>query len=78
MTDKHLVQVGVTAMRTADGKYLPSVPMYIYVSHLEKNGLTQFENHALANVSGFFAEKRKEQKIKKEMLKNETNNHIPS
>ena len=60
-----LVQVGVTAMRTPDGKFLPSTPLYIFVQHLDKNGLTQFEKTGLANVSGFFADKRKEQKLKK-------------
>jgi hypothetical protein len=67
MTEKEIVQVGVTAMRTADGKHLPATPIYILVSHLENNGLTQFENQGLTNVSGFFADKRKETKIKGEI-----------
>jgi len=72
MKQKHLVQVGVTAMRTPDRKYLPSIPMYVYVEHLDKNGLTQFDNQACANVSGFFADKRKEKKLK-EQIENEKN-----
>jgi hypothetical protein len=46
--------------------------MYVYVEHLDKNGLTQFDNQACANVSGFFADKRKEKKLK-EQIENEKN-----
>ena len=61
-------------MRTPDRKFLPSTPMYIFVEHLEKNGLTQFDNQAVANVSGFFADKRKEQKLKKGVIENDKEN----
>ncbi|MCL2228891.1 MAG: hypothetical protein FWC00_03620 [Firmicutes bacterium] len=69
-TEKQLVQCGVTAMRTPDKKFLPSSPMFMFAEHLEQNGLTQFENQACANVSGFFADKRKEQNHKKGVIEN--------
>ena len=79
MIEKHLVQVGVTAMRTPDRKFLPSIPMYIYVEHLDSNGLTQFCNQSCANVSGFFAEKSKEKNLKKGVIENDKGNqNIPS
>ena len=65
MTQKIYVQVGVTAMREPNGERLPSVPMYIEVDHLTKTGLTDLENDALANISGFFAAKRKERELKR-------------
>ena len=55
-----LVQVGITAMRTLDGKHLPSAPMFMYVDFVQKNGLTDFENQSCTNICGFFATKRKE------------------
>ena len=73
MNQKIYVQVGVTAMRNPDGSFMPSIPMYVEVDHVEKNGLTQLENAALTNICGFFAEKRKEREIKrKRSLNNET------
>ena len=69
---KIFVQVGVSAMRTPSGEFLPSTPIYMEVEHLEKNGLTQFESEALTNVAGFFVERIKK-KNKKELV-NENNN----
>ncbi|MCL2797712.1 MAG: hypothetical protein FWD58_06635 [Firmicutes bacterium] len=65
MTQKIYVQVGITAMREPNGERLPSVPMYIEVTHLSKAGLTDLENTALANIAGFFAAKRKELELKR-------------
>ena len=66
MEKEQYIQVGITAMRTPDGKFLPSRPIYIKVGddELEKGGLTQFESMGVSNVSGFFGEKRKEHKTK--------------
>jgi len=52
------VQVGVTAMREPNGGHLPAVPIYMK-TNVTKNGLTEKEEEALTNISGFFAEQRK-------------------
>jgi len=67
---KIYVQVGITAVRAPSGEHLPSVPIYIEVDHLTKTGLTELENESLANIAGFFIDKRKERKEKGNELHN--------
>ena len=65
MMQKTFVQVGCTAMREPNGERLPSVPIYVEAGHLTKTGLTDLENEAIANISGFFVVKRKERELKR-------------
>jgi len=76
MTNKVFVQCGVTAMREPNGKHLPSVPLYIEVANLTKAGLTELETQKIANISGFFATKRKEREIKQKKGVAENDNKI--
>ena len=51
------IQVGVTVPRAPDGKYLPSVPLYVIAEDLPKSGLTAAHEAALTDLAGFFIEK---------------------
>jgi len=57
---KTYIQVGVTIPRSPDGKYLPSVPLYIEAENLQRSGLTAAHEKALTDIAGFFIEKYNE------------------
>ena len=54
---KGFIQIGVTVPRMPDGKYLPSVPLYIEAENLCRSGLTAAHENALTDIAGFFIEK---------------------
>ena len=60
MEKKAFIQIGVTALRTSTGGFLPSVPLYIEESNLGKSGLTPAHEEAIHNIAGFFIEKYNE------------------
>lgn len=41
MTNEVFIQVGVTALRSPTGDFLPSVPLYIKADKLKQSGLAQ-------------------------------------
>jgi len=51
------IQICVTVPRMPDGKYLPSVPLYIEADNLCRSGLTAAHENALTDIAGFFVEK---------------------
>lgn len=53
---KHYIQVGVTSLRSPNGDFLPSVPLYIEVSDSTDKIILTEEQH-LKDVSGIFVEK---------------------
>ena len=63
------VQIGVTALRSPTGEFLPSVPMYIAVD--DDSNTKKLLDEPLHEVSGIFAEKYYElmQKRKKKTAK---------
>ncbi len=65
MSNEIYIQVGVTALRSPKGDFLPSVPIYIKADQLKNSGLTQAEENVLHDISGFFAEKHQEIKAQK-------------
>ena len=66
MQKEVFIQVGITALRSPTGDFLPSVPLYIKADQLKQSGLTQAEENVLNDVSGIFAEKYDEQKTRKQ------------
>lgn len=73
MAKEVFIQVGVTALRSPTGEFLPSVPLYIKADNLKQSGLTQAEENLLRDVSGLFAEKHDQCKSgKKEATKCQT------
>ena len=58
------VQVGSFALRSPNGEFLPSVPLYIQAKDAgevsERTGLTVAEEIALTNVGKVFADKFKQ------------------
>ena len=54
---KAYIQIGVTIPRDPNGKYLPSVPLYIEADNLQRSGLTATHENALTDIAGFFIEK---------------------
>ena len=55
-----LKQVGVTALRSPSGEFLPAQPIYAKVAQKDINpesGMTAQEEKTLTNVSKIFAEK---------------------
>lgn len=66
MQKEVFIQIGVTALRSPTGDFLPSVPLYIKADHLKQSGLTQAEENVLHDVSGVFAEKYEKQKQEKQ------------
>ena len=57
MEKKTFVQIGVTALRTPAGAFLPSVPLYIEMENLRESGLNPTSENAIRNIAGFFVEK---------------------
>lgn len=66
MTKEVFIQVGVTALRSPTGDFLPSVPLYIKADKLKQSGLTQVEENLLRDVSGIFAKKPQQTKAQNE------------
>lgn len=60
MSKEVFIQIGVTALRSPTGEFLPSVPLYIKADKLNKSGLSQAEEDVLHNVAGVFAEKHEQ------------------
>ena len=57
MKNGEFVQIGVTAMRTPTGAFLPSVPIYIKTSDaIKSNGLTASEVAVLRDVAAVIAD----------------------
>lgn len=69
MTQEVFIQVGVTALRSPTGDFLPSVPLYIKADKLKQSGLTQAEENLLKDVSGVFADKHKQYTEKEKEVK---------
>jgi len=57
MTAKNYVQVGVTALRTPNGKHYPAVPLFVEVDKLNASGLAPCEEKMLTDFAGFAIEK---------------------
>lgn len=74
MTNEVFIQVGVTALRSPTGDFLPSVPLYIKADKLKQSGLAQAEEKLLRDVSGVFAEKHKEIKAQAEKKQKQEGN----
>lgn len=56
MAKETYVQIGVTALRSQTGGFLPSVPLYIKTSEARKaSGLTPAEESTLHDVAIIFA-----------------------
>lgn len=60
MANEVFIQVGVTALRSPTGDFLPAVPLYIKADKLKQSGLSQPEEKLLRDVSGVFTDKFKE------------------
>lgn len=57
MKNGEFVQIGVTAMRTPTGDFLPSVPLYIKTTDaIKSNGLTASEVAVLRDVAAVIAD----------------------
>jgi len=55
------IQIGVTALRSPTGGFLPSVPLYVKTSEAVKaSGLTESEENVLHDVAALFALKHQE------------------
>lgn len=62
MAKAHYIQVGVTALRSPTGDFLPSVPIYIKTNEaIKASGLTEGEENAVQAISELFAIKNFEQ-----------------
>lgn len=57
-----MVQVGVMALRSPDGQFLPSTPIYKEVPQVNERGNTPTGEKALVDVSKLFADKFKQYK----------------
>lgn len=66
MTQEVYIQVGVTALRSPTGDFLPSVPLFVRADKLKQSGLAQSEEKLLRDVSGVFVDKYRQQKEKDE------------
>lgn len=64
MTQEVYIQVGVTALRSPTGDFLPSVPLFIKADKLKQSGLARSEEKLLRDVSGVFVDKYRQQKEK--------------
>lgn len=63
MEKEVFVQVGVTALRAADGSFLPSVPLYIKAPKKDvnpKTGRYEGEEAAIKDIASVFADKFKQ------------------
>ena len=59
------IQIGMTALRTPDGEFLPSIPLFVNTDDLEKSGLVPSSENAIKEIAGFFVEKLSCQKQEK-------------
>ena len=56
MAKETYIQIGVTALRTPTGDFLPSVPLYIKAAEaVGASGLTPSEERPLHDVAALFA-----------------------
>ena len=65
MVKEVYVQVGVTALRSPLGDFLPAVPLFIKEKELKQSGLSQAEEDACHSVAGVVAEIYDKAKSKK-------------
>jgi hypothetical protein len=64
------IQIGVTALRTPTGDFLPATPIYIKTSEaIKASGMTQSEENVIHDVARVFAIKSFEMQAKKEAMK---------
>lgn len=70
MGKESFIQVGVTALRSPMGDFLPAVPLYIKSDHLKQSKLTQSEENLLREVSGVFVDKYKQYNSKDKEAQN--------
>lgn len=55
MKKARYIQIGVTALRDAEGNFLPSVPLYILSNEdIEESGMTASEENLMHDISGIF------------------------
>lgn len=55
--EKIFIQVGVTALRTPNGRHYPAIPLYVEADKLNASGLAPCEEKRLTNFAGFLSEK---------------------
>lgn len=68
MAKETYIQIGVTALRTPTGDFLPSVPLYIKSAEaVGASGLTPSEERPLHDVAALFAVKHIENTAQKEV-----------
>ena len=68
MAKETYIQIGVTALRTPTGDFLPSVPLYIKATEaVGASGLTPSEERPLHDVAALFAVKHIENTAQKEV-----------
>ena len=77
MIQKHFIQVGVTALRTADGRHYPAIPLFVAADKINASGLAPCEENLLKGFAGFIMEKYG-QKILTEKGAIENENNIVS
>lgn len=71
MAKEVFIQIGVTALRSPMGEFLPSVPLYIKSTQpIKDSGLTQAEENILHDVAGLFAEKHDQRTSVNKEVKN--------
>lgn len=70
MEKESFIQVGVTALRSPMGDFLPAVPLYIKSDQLKQSKLTQSEENLLRDVSGVFVDKYKQYTSKDKEVQN--------
>jgi hypothetical protein len=73
MADEKFIQIGVTALRSPSGEFLPSIPLYIKAEDAGEinphTGRTVAEDAALGDVAKVFADKFKQYKEGTKKLK---------
>ena len=68
MAKENYIQIGVTALRTPTGDFLPSVPLYVKTTEAVKaSGFTASEEGVIHSVAQLFALKHIETTANKEV-----------
>ena len=62
MEKEVFIQIGITALRSPTGEFLPAVPLYIKADKLKQSGLTQEEENILHDISGLFVKPKENKK----------------
>ena len=65
MEKEVFIQIGITALRSPTGEFLPAVPLYIKADKLKQSGLTQEEENILHDISGLFVKPKNKKEDKK-------------